>query len=351
MRYRYLRVASLSLLLAVAAVSVFSAAATSAQTAPPAKSKAAAADKAWTPPRTPDGHPDLQGIWGTSSLTPLARTADLGNKQFFTPEEAVAFEKKRKESDDRDRRDGSSEADVGRAYNDAWQDRGNHVAKNLRTSLVIDPPSGKIPPLTPEAQKKFDAAAAYFAAHPADSAEELPLYDRCLLFSQGGPPMMPGNYNNNYEILQSPRYVAILAEQGSQLRVIPTDGRPHLPKNVSEWMGDSRGRWEGNTLVVDTTNLRFNQLSRFGFAYQNGMTDQNLHITERFTRTAPDMIIYQATIDDPTVYTQPWTIEEVMYPLGGAIYEYACHEGNYALSDILAGARADEKKAAQQVQK
>jgi hypothetical protein len=167
------------------------------------------------------------------------------------------------------------------------------------------------------------------------------------MFSQSGPPMIPGNYNDLYQIVQTPEYISILAEMGNQVRVIPLDGRPHLPENVQGWMGDSRGHWEGDTLVVETVNFRFNDRSRFGVQY-DGMTDKNLRITERFTRTSPDSILYRAIIDDPTVYTKPWTMEVSLEKSAGPVYEYACHEGNYGLAGVLAGERVQEKRAAEQ---
>jgi len=200
--------------------------------------------------------------------------------------------------------------------------------------------------MTPEAQARLKRDEAYFAAHPADGPEDRPLPDRCLMFSQSGPPMIPGNYNNNYQIVQTRDSLVILAEMGNQVRLIPLDGRPPLPANMQEWRGESRGHWEGDTLVVETSNFRFNERSRFGVQYDSGLTDQNLHITERFTRTGPDAITYRATISDPTVYTRPWTFEVIMQRAAGPLYEYACHEGNYGLADVLKGARVQEKAAA-----
>lgn len=294
-------------------------------------------------PRTADGHPLLEGIWNSASLTPLQRPAGLGTKEFYTEAEAAAYEKKRVDEANRDRRDGPPEVDVNRSYNELFYDRGTKLAPNRRTSLIVEPLDGRIPPMTPEAQARLKADEAYFAAHPADGPEDRPLPDRCLMFSQSGPPMIPGNYNNNYQIVQSRDTIAILAEMGNQVRVIPLDGRAPLPANVQEWQGVSRGHWEADTLVVETSNFRFNERSRFGVQYDNGLTDQNLHITERFTRSGPDAVTYRATISDPTVYTRPWTFEVVMQRAEGPLFEYACHEGNYGLADELAGARAQEK--------
>ncbi len=313
------------------------------QSSPPSQ---ASRKNVWTPPRTPDGHPDLQGVWDSASLTPLQRPAELGAKEFYTEQEAAAYEKKRVQDLNRDRRDGSAEADLGRSYNELFYDRGTKLARTRRTSMVIDPPDGRIPPMTPEARAKFQAAQARFAEHPADSAKDRPLADRCLMFSQSGPPMIPGNYNNLYQIVQTPGDLTILAEMGNQVRAIPLDTRPPLPETVRQWMGVSRGRWDGDTLVVETANFRFNERSRFGVQYDGGMSDQNLRIIERFTRTGPDSIIYRATIDDPTVYTRPWTFEASLEKAQGPVFEYACHEGNYAMAGVLAGARAQEKDAA-----
>jgi len=292
-------------------------------------------------------HPSLEGIWNSASLTPFQRPAELGAKEFYTEQEAVVYEKNKAADLNRDRRDGGQEADIARAYNELFFDRGTKLARTRRTSMIIDPPDGRVPPMTPEVRKKFQAIQERFAAHPADGPEDRPLPDRCLMFSQSGPPMIPGNYNDLYQIVQTPEYISILAEMGNQARVIPLDGSAHLPRNVQEWMGDSRGHWEGNTLVIETTNFKSNDRSRFGVQY-DGMTDQNLRITERFTRTSPDSIIYRATIDDPTVYTKPWTMEVSLEKSEGPVFEFACHEGNRGLAGVLAGERAQEKRAAEQ---
>jgi hypothetical protein len=294
--------------------------------------------------RTTNGRPALEGIWNADTLIPLERPTELGMKAFYSEHEAAEFAKKRLQEGNRDRRDGAAEVDLGRSYNDAWLEQGAGFAKTLRTSLVIDPPNGRIPSMIPTARARFEAIRARFTLHPADGPEDRPLSDRCLMFSQSGPPMIPATYNNNYQIVQTHEYIAILAEMGDQVRVIPLDGRPHLPQNIVQWMGDSRGHWEGDTLVVETTNFRFNDRSRFGLRYEDGMTDQNLHVIERFRRTSPDLIIYQATIDDSTVYTKPWTLEVPMEKGKGPVFEYACHEGNYAMVDILSGERMREKK-------
>jgi hypothetical protein len=297
--------------------------------------------------RLPDGHPDLTGFWNNANLTPFQRPAGLGEKQYFTADEAKAFENSRLQEVNRDRREGKSQTDLDGAYNEAWFDRGTKIAKTGRTSLIIDPPDGRVPPMTPAAKTKFEKIQAEFAMHPADNPEDRPLPDRCLMFSQVGPPMLPGNYNDNYEIVQTPENVSILAEMGNITRVIPIGARPHLPSNMRQWTGDSRGHWEGNTLVVETTGFRFTNRSRFGVVF-GGPTDENLRVIERFTRADADTILYRATVEDETVYTKPWTIEVPMKKTEGPIFEYACHEGNYGMSGILAGARAEEKKVAEQ---
>jgi hypothetical protein len=305
--------------------------------------------QAWKPQRTSDGQPDLQGIWTNATLTPLQRPADLGDKQVFTEQEAAAYEKQRIQQTDVDRVDAErGPADLARrAYNNFWFDRGTRVVKSRRTSLIVDPPDGKIPPMTPEAQKRSQDFRAQQTQHPSDGPEDRLLTERCVLFGAEGPPMLPEPYNSNYRIVQGPGYIAILVEMNHDVRIIPLDGRPHL-SNVNQWTGDSRGHWEGDTLVVESTNFKFNDQSRFGVGYLTGMTDQNLRVTERFTRTDPDTIIYRATITDPTVFTRPWTVEISMTRHPGPIYEYACNEGNYGMFGILSGARAEEKAAARQ---
>jgi hypothetical protein len=292
--------------------------------------------KKYTPARTPDGKPDLQGVWTNVTLTPLERPAQFGDKAFFTEQEALQYEKQLREQNNADRRDGGSQADLGRAYNDFWYDRGTKVVASRRTSLVVDPPDGHVPALTPEAQKRQADRLAAGRGHQFDGPENRGLAERCLVWPTAGPPMMPSFYNNNYQFVQGPGYVAILVEMVHDVRMIPTDGRPHLPPNVREWFGDPRGHWQGDTLVVESTN----------FTDKNSFrgSDENLKLTEKFTRTGPDTILYEFTVEDPTAFTKPWSAQIPMDRMDGPIIEYACHEGNYAMSGILAGARADEKK-------
>src|SRR5438093_7478704 len=326
------------LLASAAAVALLMPIAAAAQSRPDGSARgSASAAKAWTPPRTPDGQPDLQGVWTNSTLTPLERPAEFAGKPFLTEAEVAVYEQQLAIQNNRDRRDGSADVDVGRAYNDFWFERGTKVVPTRRSSLIIDPPDGKVPPLTPEAQKKAAARVEYRRLHPADGPEDLGLPTRCLLWPVAGPPMLPGGYNNNYQIVQGPGYVMILVEMIHDARIIPLDGRPHLPKNVRRWMGDSRGRWDGNTLVVETTNFTDKTNYRG--------SGENLRLIERFTRTGPDQIMYEFTVDDPASFTRPWTAQLSMARIKGPIYEYACHEGNYGMEGILSGARAEEKAA------
>ena len=300
------------------------------------QANARVAAKTWTAPRTADGQPDLQGLWTNATITPFERPKDLAAKEFFTEEEAAAYEKRIAANSNRDRRGDTAEADVAGAYNDFWFDRGNKIVPTRRTSLVVDPPDGKVPPLTPEAQKAATVRSE-ISRRPPEGPEDMGLPERCLLWPTAGPPLLPSGYNNNYQILQVPGYVVILIEMIHDVRIIPLDGRPHLPQHIRQWLGDSRGRWEGNTLVVDTTN--FTDKTHFRGA------DRNLHLIERFTRVDPNTILYEFTVDDPTAFTKPWKAQAPLTKTAGPIYEYACHEGNYSMWNVLKGARAQEKTA------
>lgn len=293
------------------------------------------ARESWTAPHTADGRPDLQGYWTNSTLTPLERPAQFANKPVLTEAEAAAYANQLRDANNRDKRGDSAESDVGGAYNQFWYDRGNNIVGSRRTSLIINPPDGKIPALLPEAQKRVDAVREYTAAHPADGPESRSLAERCILWGTAGPPMMPGPYNNAYHIVQTRDYVMILVEMIHDARIIPLDGRPHVASNVRQWMGDPRGHWEGNTLVVESTGFN-------GKAPFHG-SDENLRLTERFTRVSPDTMLYEFTVNDPTAFTKPWTAQVPFSKTEGPIFEYACTEGNYAMTDMLGGARAAEK--------
>jgi hypothetical protein len=288
---------------------------------------------------------DLQGIWTNSTITPLQRPKEFANKEFFTKEEAIAYERKILADLDTDRRDANPEVDVNRSYNELFRERGG-VVVTRRTSLIVDPPDGKIPPLT-EYGKKIEAARALErrTRGPADSWTDRNLAERCLT---RGAPKLPGGYNNNFQIYQPPGYVVIFQEMIHETRVIPLDGSPHVGKNIRLWMGDSRGHWErgapgeSETLVIDTTN--FNDKIIANSFNCCGASGSGLHVVERLKRVSADRIDYRYTVDDPEIYTRPWTVEVPMVKAEGPLYEYACHEGNYALEDILRGAREQEKR-------
>ena len=340
-----------------ACVAVFGLASVAGQSGPAASSRPAApaASQAtgWTVPRTPDGKPDLQGIWSNSTATPLERPANLAGKEFFTEAEAVAYVA-RKLQDYKNKNDDTHYDDFVWLGGDSG--RSGRTPLNLRTSLIVDPPDGKLPPLTPEAQKRVATRAIPTSDHmPADGPEIRTIQERCIMWTHEGPPMLPQSssgpavdYNANYQIVQTPGYVTIVQEMIHDARIIPLDGRAHPPSQVGQWLGVSVGRWEGDTLVVDTRN--FTQTSYF-FRGPNGALDgihsrgpdSQLHVTERFTRTGPTTIRYQFTVEDPTTWTKPWSGEYPMWQVEGPIYEYACHEGNHSIVNILSAARAEER--------
>lgn len=290
--------------------------------------------------RTPWGDPDLEGIWTNATLTPLQRPPELASKEFFTAEEAKQFQQTRIEQTNADRP--LPPGQVG-AYNDAFFERGTSIVRSRRTSLVIDPPDGRLPALTPDAQRKVEARQQREKTSPADGPEDRWLTERCILFG-ATVPMLPEPYNNNYRIMQSPGFVTILVEMNHDARVIPLDNRPRLADSIQQWTGDSRGHWDGNTLVVETANLKFNHQSRFGVGYLNGSSDERLRVVERFTMADANTLMYRATVEDPTVFVRPWTVELSMDRTAGPLYEVACHEGNYGMFNILSGHRAEERQ-------
>jgi hypothetical protein len=304
--------------------------------APPSKSYAA--------PRTPWGEPDLQGTFSNRTITPFERPANVNGREYFTPEEVAAMEKSAAGRSGDEGRSRGTRGDVERAYNDFWWDRGTKVT-TLRTSLVIDPPDGHVPPLTGEARRRqadesnrpaFRGTGA--SGRGADSWLDRSTFERCITRGLPGA-MSPSAYNNNYRITQSPGYVAIQIEMLGGTRVIPTDGRQHVSSAIRQWMGHSTGRWEGDTLVVETTNFTDKLLYR-GAA-------ENLNLVERITRVGPDELEYRVTISDPTTFTRPWTLAIPFVNTGEDMFEYACHEGNYGMEGILSGAREEERKAAE----
>jgi len=293
----------------------------------------------WTPPRTADGQPDLQGVWTNATITPFERPDTLRDREFLTAAEAAAFE--RQAANRRDEEAPPRQGDVGN-YNQFWFDSGERVVSTRRTSLVIDPADGRVP-LRPEGE----AARQHASAHESDSYEFMSVWDRCI--TRGVPGgMFPAGYNNAYQIVQSPGYVVIHYEMIHEPRIIPVDGRPHLPSPVRLWNGDSRGRWDGNTLVVDTTN--YNNKGWIATQAAAGRIKgvpqtASLHVVERFTPIDANTIDYQATLEDPAMFTRPWTVSIPLHRDSGyRIYEYACHEGNRAVENILRGARAHETK-------
>jgi hypothetical protein len=283
---------------------------------------------------------DIDGVWAFATLTPLERPAEHADKPFLSDAEAAAYVRQTLERGDRDRRDGGAAVDVGRAVNDYWFERGSDLAVvdgRKVTSQIVDPPNGRVPALTAAARERAAARAAEARAHPADGPENRSLQERCLAFN-AGPPIQVGPYNNFVKLMQFPDHVVINTEMIHDARVVPLDGRPHAPAAVRLWLGDSRGRWEGDTLVVDTTN--FNGKTAFRGA------DEHLHLVERFTRVktdGADTLLYEFTVENPTVFTAPWTARLPMKKVDARLYEYACHEGNYALLDILRGARYQER--------
>ena len=279
--------------------------------------------------------PDLQGIWSNATITPLERPADLAGKKTFTAQESAAYEKQAAERNNADRRGTNTEADVAGGYNNFWFDRGTKGVGTRQTSLIVDPPDGRVPALLPEAEKREKDKEDWTEKHEADGPEERPLADRCILWTTAGPPMLPGPYNNNFQLVQTRDAVVIASEMIHDARVVPLDGRPHLPKAIRNWLGDSRGHWDGDTLVIETTNFT----SKTAFRG----SDENLRLLERFTRVSDDTLMYEFTVDDPTAFTKPWTVSIPLTRLDGQIYEYACHEGNYGMPGMLKGARALEK--------
>ena len=313
----------------------------------PAAPKAAPATKTFTPPRTPWGDPDLQGVWNDATSTPLQRPTGVASKDILTDEEAADFQQDLEHQLSRDRRDGGPDVDVNRAYNEHWMDaRRLKITADRRTSLIIDPEDGRIPPavpLSPEREKARVARAAAnarFNAGLPENYRDFSLPVRCIIRTDS-PPYLPTIYNNDFHIFQSPGYVAINPEMIHSARIIPLDKRPHLGKNLRQWLGDTRGYFEGNTLVVETTNFRTDD----GVVFQNA-NPETYKIVERFTRIGPDVMNYEFTVSDPTTWTKPWSarIPWIKIDPQEQMYEYACHEDNYDIVHFLSGARSREKK-------
>jgi hypothetical protein len=304
--------------------------------------------KSWTPPRTPDGKPDLQGVWTNNTVTPLERPKELAGKEFYTEAELQGLAKHERERLGQVEDEGQPPAnhsgvegapadDVHYDFSQFGLDRAQaKLAWNRRTSIIVGP-QGTVPPLTPDARKRLAEIRAKAKGHEFDGPENLSLGARCLARPNVGPPLLPSAYNSNLQIVQGAGYVAIETEMIHDVRIIPTDGRPHIPESIHQWYGDSVGHWEDNTLVIDTTN--FTELSPFRGA-------QNVHVIERLTRADEDTILYKFTVEDPGMWAKPWSGELPITKIDGQLYEYACHEANSPLANTLRGARVAEEQAA-----
>ena len=315
--------------------------------------------EAQTVPRTPWGQPDLQGIWDFRTITPMERPEELGDQEFLTAEEAASLEQ---EAVDRDisllnrparRTEAGASVDTGAegapgAYNNFWMDRGTKPIETRRTSLIVDPPNGRLPDLSPVGQRRTDARREYLDEHPADSYLDRNTSDRCIVGFNAGPPITPLAYNQNMQLFQTPDHVVVFTEMVHTARVVPLDGRPALNDGLRLWSGDSRGHWEGDTLVVETAN--FSDERRWiplGSAPPGMASTANMTLVERFTRVDADTLEYTFTVTDPETWTRPWTASMPMRRTDMPLFEYACHEGNYSMEGILAGTRAEEKAGAQ----
>jgi hypothetical protein len=317
------------------------------QTKSPATNAAAAktphAAKAWAPPLTPDGQPDLQGVWTNNTVTPMERPKELAGKEFYTEAELKDLQKQERERlavteekgqppSNHSGVEGADADDVHYDFSQFGLDRAQaKLAWNRRTSIIVGS-EGTIPPLTPEARKRLAEIRAKAKGHEFDGPENLTLGARCIA-RVNVAPLIPSAYNSNLQIVQGAGYVAIETEMIHDVRIIPTDGRAHIPANIRQWYGDSVGHWEGNSLVIDTTN----------YTDQNPFRGaQNLHVIERLTRVDQDTILYQFTVEDPGMWTKAWSGELAITKIDGQIYEYACHEANYGMADTLRGARLAE---------
>ncbi len=328
---------------------ILSSASTAAVLVALAASVAPSAEAESSAPRTSWGQPDLRGVWDFRTITPLQRPEDLADREFLTEEEATDLEQ---EAVDRDadllnrsapRTEAGGNVDQGADgapgfYNNFWLDQGTQTVGTRRTSLIVDPPSGRLPAMTESGQERTDARREYLVEHPADSWLDRNTSDRCLLGFNAGPPITPLGYNQNLQLFQTPDHVVLLTEMVHTARVVPLDGRAPLSGSIRQWSGDSRGHWEGDTLVVETSN--FNAERRW-----RGSTE-NMKLVERFTRIDDDTLEYEFTVTDPDTWESSWTASIPMRRNDLPLYEYACHEGNHSLPNILAGFRAQEKAAA-----
>ena len=304
-----------------------------------------------SPERTAWGTPDLSGIWDFRTMIPLERPNIFEGKEFLTEEEAAEFEQQTIQARNNDNRSSNAAADVEGAYNDFWWDWGNDLTDN-RTSLITDPPDGKIPPLAAGALQlngtrpfsERPVRTRLMIGSPVHGPEDLGLSERCILGFSSGPPILPSAYNNNLQLFQTPDYVVILTEVIHEARIIPLDGRSHIPHQIQQWLGDSRGHWEGDTFVVETTNYT-SKTGSFNTLTASWGTGIDLHLIERFRRVDANTLDYEFTINDPETFTQAFTASIPMKSTDSPMYEYACHEGNYAMAGMLSGARTVEQKS------
>ena len=320
------------------------------------------AGQADVPGRTAWGDPDLQGVWDFRTITPMERPLELAGRHLLTAEEAASYEARENQRQNRDLVDPekggaiyppASEGGVV-PYNEFWYDRGSSLAEGGRTSLIVDPPDGRIPTLKPGAARQGREVSADIAGERpvrfrsggigADGPEDRALGERCLLGFNAGPPVIPSAYNNTLQVLQTPDHVVVVNEMIHDARIVPLDGRTHLAQSIRQWMGDSRGRWEGDTLVIETTNFT-DKTSSFNPTIQSAVgTGSTLHLVERFTRIGAGTLRYEFTVDDPHTFTRPFSGVIPMTTADGPLFEYACHEGNYGMFNLLAGARAQETR-------
>ena len=293
-------------------------------------------------PQTAWGTPDLQGVWDFRTITPLERPEELGDQAFLSAEEAANLEREAVDRNERLLNQEARRTDTGGnvgAYNNFWMDRGTNIVGDRRTSLIVDPPNGRIPPVTDAGEVRRTRVGSFNVEVP-ESYTDLSNADRCIMGFNAGPPITPGGYNQNMQLFQTPDHVALVTEMVHTTRVVPVDGGPVLDDTVRQWSGDSRGHWEGDTLVVETANFQDHDAYS---TWRGSSTDMKL--VERFTRLDADTLLYEFTVSDPSTWTSPWTAQHRMQRNDQPMFEYACHEGNYSMEAMLGGARAVERSA------
>ena len=307
--------------------------ATALVTAPPVNGQSSS--DAWKAPRTADGRPDLQGVWDFRSLTPFERPESVGEQDTFSQEEAAQFTQERLAALDKDQPGENGRIPLSGGYNDFWWDYGRQLTDDLRTSLVVDPPDGRVPALTAAGQTRA-ATRRDALGRDAHGPEDRGAFERCILGFNAGPPMNPSAYNNNMQLFQTGDHVVILNEMVHDARIVPLDGSDHLPDGVRQWRGDSRGRWEGDTLVIETRNFT-------GKTSFRG-TGPSLQLVERFTRVADDTLLYEYTVTDSESFDRDWSVAVPMQKNDLPVFEYACHEGNYGMLNLMVSARAEDAR-------